>query len=108
MRSTIRLIAIFAALVLALVLQAGPAMADPVPSHTVSKTCAPNRITVVQITIADYPAGSVASIEGDPVPINTTTIVSITRAIVLDIDSSGTVGDIKDKIRPKPLCRWLP
>ena len=66
------------------------------------------RCTVVEITIADYPAGSVASIEGDPVPINTTTIVSITRAIVQEIDSSGTVGDVKDKIRPKPLCRWLP
>ncbi|CAN5363289.1 hypothetical protein BH24ACT9_BH24ACT9_06960 [soil metagenome] len=58
----------------------GPAVADPIPSHSVNKSCAPNRITVVEITLAGYPYGSVASIEGDQVPINTTTIVFITRA----------------------------
>ena len=85
----------------------GPAVADPIPSHSVNKSCAPNRITVVEITLAGYPYGSVASIEGDQVPINTTTIVFITRAIVLEVDSSGPEGDFSETIRPKPICRLL-
>ncbi len=90
---------------MALVLLASPALADPVPSHSVTKSCEANRVTVVEITLADYPPGSVASIEGDSIPINATTIVLITRAIVLEIDSSGPYGDVRETIRPRPVCR---
>jgi len=86
---------------------AAPAVAEPVPapSHSVTRTCAPNRITVVEITLADYPPGSVASIEGDPIPVNATTTVYITRPIVLEVDSSGYEGDFEQRIRPRAVCR---
>ncbi len=104
-RTIQRIALLLASLGLTIVLMAGPAVADPVPSHSITKSCEPNRITAVLITLADYPPGSVASIEGDPVAVNATTLVWITRPILLEVDSSGYDGDFQQTIRPKPICR---
>jgi len=41
----------------------------------------------------------------NPIPVNATTTVYITRPIVLEVDSSGYEGDFEQRIRPRAVCR---
>ena len=107
MSSPKRSLALAAALLVSLVLLAIPAVAEPAPSHSVSRHCIPNRVTVAEITLANYPEGSTFFIEDFQNPtVNGITVTQLTRPITITVDSSaGDLGDFVRTIRPKPQCR---
>lgn len=89
------------------ILLAGPALAELSPSHSVIRHCIPNRITVAEITLTNYPEGSTFFIEDfQNDSVNGTTTTFLTVPITIRVDSSaGDAGDFTQVIRPKPQCR---
>lgn len=102
-----RILMLLASVLIALVLVTDPAVADGAPAHSVDRHCMPNRVTVAEITMANYPEGSTFFIEDfQNDVVNGTTTIFLTTPVTITVDSSaGYEGDFVKVIKPLPRCR---